>query len=42
VTLQHEIKAGIEQGMARADEGSKSLALWRNEGFLEGNPLVSR
>ena len=42
IAFQGEVDDGIEQGMARTDEGSQRLALWRHQGFIKGNPLVAR
>ena len=42
VALKREVEHGIEQRMARADESSERLPLWRDQLFLECDALVAR
>jgi len=42
VTLKRQVERGIQQRVARADEGHKRLALRRDERLLEGDPLIAR
>ena len=42
VSFQRQVDGGVEQRMARADEGGQWLALRRHKCFLEGDPLVAR
>jgi hypothetical protein len=42
VAFQGEVDDGVEQRVAGADEGRQRLALGRDEGFLEGDALITR
>ena len=42
VALEREVDGGVEQRMARADEGGQRLALRRDQRLLEGDALVAR
>src|SRR2546425_9892640 len=42
MAFERQIKRGVQQRMARADEGRQWLALRRDERLLEGDALVAR
>ena len=42
VALEREVERGVEQRVARADEGRERLALRRDQVLLEGDALVAR
>ncbi len=42
VALEREVEGGVEQRVARADEGGERLARRRDQLLLEGDALVAR
>jgi hypothetical protein len=42
VAFKRQVDGGVEQRVARANEGGERLALRRDQGFLEGDALVAR
>lgn len=42
MTVERQIKRGIEQEMAGTDEGGERLAVRRDQRFLKGDALITR
>jgi hypothetical protein len=42
MALKDQIERGVKQRVTRADKRRRRLSLWRNQGFLEDNALITR